>query len=341
MLPSLDPVVPSAVQHAPTCQKRQCSKPPAANPSVTRNRSARLPLAPFGSLAKDGAKGDSPFESPLDPASLFAAVGRAWGAAGALALSALLVSCGGPGSSSNSVVPPIPQSVHVPAPSVATTFCVHAASDQNEFPMPTAADLAALSTMHIGCVRLPIGDNAVQYADFVNEATAYSAAGISTLGITYAHAPPATVFQAPGLRWLEVGNELDLSMSATQAIAYTKGISVAARAANPSLLIVSGGTSGYDQGFLSATIPALKPYIDCVGVHPYGQSPSSFGAIASAVYSTYGLPACFTEWQSPNASDLTTALAASIGSTPVFGYFDLAQLEQNPSLAAAMKAGAR
>ncbi|MFY9780264.1 MAG: glycosyl hydrolase [Candidatus Baltobacteraceae bacterium] len=210
--------------------------------------------------------------------------------------------------------------------------------------MPNATNLAALQAAHLSCVRLSIGDNAQQYAYFEQEAAAWYAAGATTIiAITYDGTPPPAVFQAPGVKWVELGNELDVSapnstatMTPAQAVSYSQAMAAEVRAANPAVKITSGGTSGYNTAWLAATIPPLiaSGSIDAVGVHPYGVSPSNFGNDARAVYETYNLPVAYTEFgDTPgnplSPTDIVTADDQSYGVADISGYYDLDSIENN------------
>lgn len=251
------------------------------------------------------------------------------------ALLVALAGCGEGGGGSAPIPAPPPT---VTEPAQATSWCVDAHQPSDSFPMPTAASVAALQAARASCVRLPIGNNPTEFGTFEAEAVAWQAQGFDILGITYANTPPGAVFTAPGLKWVEIGNELDLSETPAQAVAYTQTIATAARAANPGLVLISAGTSGYNPGWLAATIPAEKPYIQAVGVHPYGVPATSFGDLALDVYSAYGLPVAYTEFGDGQLSpaDLVTADAQSAGKALLSSYFELPEIMAAPSLEAAL-----
>jgi hypothetical protein len=276
---------------------------------------------------------------------------RSFAAVFALALAA----CGGPSGGGSSVIPSpvLPKGVP-PGATVSTAYCVTI----DDFAAPSAADLASLSRMRVSCVRFDLGDSPAQWASSESVLAKVNADGLKALLITPYLPNAAAASQAtynadaaevsklaPSLYGVELGNEFDnagpldeYSPTAAQDVAYQQTLATAARSANPALLISSGGTSGYDPGWLSATASAFAG-VTCIGVHPYGVGASSFGSLWATIEAAYGKSACQDEWgntpgNAVSAADLTTAIAQSNGVVPVFVYYNLANLEQNPSLAA-------
>jgi hypothetical protein len=209
----------------------------------------------------------------------------------------------------------------------------------NNFVMPSQADFTIFQQMNFTCARIPIGSGAAQDSMYVAEANAYHAANIRVEGVISTadinNLPSNAVFAASNE--IEAGNELDVAVGYTgaqgaiNAIAYTKAVAIAARAVNPNILIISAGTSGYDPIYLAETIPELKNYISCIGVHPYGVNPESFGALATSVKNTYGLPICLSEWGNTpgnlqSVSDIHNAYMSSQGSAGQFNFFNLGEL---------------
>jgi len=242
--------------------------------------------------------------------------------------------------------------------SVTTNYCVNV----NDFVMPTAANIAKLHAVNANCVRFDLIPGLAPA-----QIQAYRAAGFGVMGISpyvpLGTAPTQSVFDqdasfvqtvAPSLMVLELMNEpnnegplSEAQLSPSQYIAYAQTIARAARAANPGLFISSGGTSGYDPGWLAATIPALKASgsIDCVGVHPYGVAANQFGRVWATVANNYGLPACETEVGNTSGnlisgSNLTTSLSQSDGVVPLFVYFNLDELLADGQISAAFAAHA-
>ena len=257
------------------------------------------------------------------------------------ALLVALAGCGGGGGGSAPIPAPPPTATE---PTLVTSWCVDAHEPSDSFPMPTAASVAALQAARASCVRLIVGFDAPGCAGcgetWLGEAAAWRSYGFAILGVVSGGTPTTAALQVPGLKWLEIGNELDLSETPAQAIAYTQAIATEARAANPGLVLISAGTSGYDPGWLAATIPSELPYIDAIGVHPYGVAATSFGAVALDVYSAYGLPVAYTEFGDGHLSpaDLVTADEQSAGKALLSSYFDLPEIQNSPAYLAALAA---
>ena len=153
---------------------------------------------------------------------------------------------------------------------------------------------------------------------------------------------------------IEVYNEPNIQESAIEAkltpqnyIDLANAVVPAVRAADPTALISSGGTSGVDLNWFAATLSVYAQF-DCVGVHPYEYKPAQFGAmIASIALTVRNKPVCITEWgESPQVpADLTAAASAvNDGYVPIFDVFELDDpvgaktlfgLRQNPAAYAA------
>jgi hypothetical protein len=105
----------------------------------------------------------------------------------------------------------------------------------------------------------------------------------------------------------------------------------AIRAADSSATIVTGGTSGDDSsiGFpYNVTLGrGVGPYIDGVGIHPYGVAPSAFASAVSQVSDETDKPVYITEWATNNATDLEEAMLSSATNTRMF---DAYQYQNQP-----------
>jgi hypothetical protein len=209
-------------------------------------------------------------------------------------------------------------------------------SPTDNFVLPNQADIAIFKTTGFTCARIPIGSGSVQEVMYIAEANAYHAAGITVQGVISSadinDLPSSSIFSVSDE--IEAGNELDVApaYSASLAIAYTKAVAIAGRAANPHIKIISSGVTRLD--FLSQTIPFLTNVIDCIGIHPYGMNPVDFGSIAANIRNAYGLPVCFTEWGNTPGNFLTPEQVwqgynSSQGVAAEFNYFNLGQLEAN------------
>ncbi|MGZ3499194.1 MAG: glycosyl hydrolase [Vulcanimicrobiaceae bacterium] len=223
------------------------------------------------------------------------------------------------------------------------------------FAQPTSNDFATLSAMGIRTVRLDLGDSDWQISAESAVIDAYRAQGVQVIGIA-PYVQKGTVFSdkviaqdsawvgelAPKLYALELQNEPNLSsqeqLTPANYALLAQAVARSARHNNPTIIISSGGTARYDTRWLAQTVPALASSINCIGVHPYGSNPANFARIAADVYNTYQKPMCQTEW---GASEAQTAArihqAAEIlkGYVPIFVFFTLAELEENPSYQAA------
>jgi hypothetical protein len=101
---------------------------------------------------------------------------------------------------------------------------------------------------------------------------------------------------------IEIYNEPDVpnsqaSLTAAQYIAMVQATSPAVRAACPSAVLITGGTSGVDLGW-DAAIAVVAPLVDGFGVHPYGVDTSEMRSAVTAVQAAFGVtkPVYFTEF---------------------------------------------
>jgi hypothetical protein len=113
----------------------------------------------------------------------------------------------------------------------------------------------------------------------------------------------------------ELINEPDFyvpSMTVQQCIAVDTAAAQAIRAVDPTATIVTGGTSGIDSNhnfeYDIAIGQALAPYVDGVGLHPYGVAPSAFASQAAQISLATGKPTWIT--------------TSSRGETPMFDSYD-------------------
>jgi hypothetical protein len=263
-------------------------------------------------------------------------------------------------------------SVAVNVSSPPTSYGVGVPFPNATAPGPTAAEIAMLQHLGVTSVRIGMGkpggtaptfDPNSGQEEWVSPAVQqYKSLGYKVLAIApsiTAGTPfnTALVTQyaaevaaiAPSVWMLELQNEPDISyvgeeqLTSAQYITLATAMAQAARAANPLILISSGGTSGYDTTWLSETVPSLLPYIDCVGVHPYGLTPP-FNGLETQVEQSYGRPMCMTEWglsqvPVPTLTQVTVGASSSNGLVPAYNYNSVDALIASPSYAAAYMAG--
>lgn len=224
-----------------------------------------------------------------------------------------------------------------------------------DFVQPTSKDFAALSAMGIRTVRLDLGDSDAQITTESAIIDAYHSHGVKIIGIA-PYVQKGTAFSntivaqdsawvgklASKLYALELQNEPNVSsqqqLTAGDYVTLAKDVAQSARHSNPSLIISSGGTYRYDSSWLAQTVPALASSVDCVGVHPYDSNPADFAKIATDVYNKYHKPMCQLEWgevQAQTPARIQQAAQTLKGYVPIFVFYNLAELEANPSFEAA------
>jgi GH35 family endo-1,4-beta-xylanase len=132
-----------------------------------------------------------------------------------------------------------------------------------------------------------------------------------------------------GLIW-EIYNEPDLlygedvNVGVPEYLALAKPTALAIRANDSTALILTGGTSGRDEGFpfAKAAGKALAPYVDGVSIHPYGIDYNSMGSAVVEVSLATGKTVYVTEWATYGGQGLGQAMASAKGLTPIFCVYE-------------------
>jgi hypothetical protein len=159
--------------------------------------------------------------------------------------------------------------------------------------------------------------------------TPYTSTG-SDVG-TYARIVGAAAkrYAGSGIIW-EIYNEPDLlygedvNVGVANYVALAKPTALAIRASDSTALILTGGTSGRDEGFPFAIAAgaALAPYVDGVSIHPYGIDYNSMGSAVVKVSLATGKTVYITEWATYGGQGLGQAMASAKGLTPIFCVYE-------------------
>ncbi len=120
----------------------------------------------------------------------------------------------------------------------------------------------------------------------------------------------------------ELYNEPDIANSQATIgiggyVALVQATAPAIRAACPSAVIITGGTSGLDLSW-DLAIAGLAPYVDGYGLHPYGLADGETRAAVTAVQQAFGVakPVYFTEFGPEEG-----AFQDADGATPVWNTY--------------------
>jgi hypothetical protein len=132
-----------------------------------------------------------------------------------------------------------------------------------------------------------------------------------------------------GIIW-EIYNEPDLlygedvNVGVSRYVALAKPTALAIRANDATAVILTGGTSGRDEGFVFAKAAgkALAPYVDGVSIHPYGIDYNSMGSAVVEVSLATGKSVYITEWATYAGQGLGQAMASAKGLTPIFCVYE-------------------